>query len=188
MKKVAIFGNTGGGKSTLAKTLAEITGLPLVVIDKIMYLPGGKQIPHEKYLSTHSALINEDEWLVDGFGCMPSAWQRFAAADTLIYIDLPLITHFAWVTKRFVKCVFVNPEGWPDRSPKIRSTINSYRVLWLCHSKLTPRYRQFVSESASKKQVIHLKSTSDIKEFINTVRSAQQSAQHKCDGTARSQK
>jgi adenylate kinase family enzyme len=37
MKKVAVFGNTGGGKSTLSKQLAEITGLPLYVLDKIQY-------------------------------------------------------------------------------------------------------------------------------------------------------
>ncbi|AFY96762.1 hypothetical protein Cha6605_5915 [Chamaesiphon minutus PCC 6605] len=33
MKKVAAFGNTGGGKSTLSKNLAEITGLPLYILD-----------------------------------------------------------------------------------------------------------------------------------------------------------
>ena len=33
MKKVAVFGNAGGGKSTLSKRLAEMTGLPLVVLD-----------------------------------------------------------------------------------------------------------------------------------------------------------
>jgi adenylate kinase family enzyme len=30
MKRVAIFGNAGGGKSTLARELAAITGLPLL--------------------------------------------------------------------------------------------------------------------------------------------------------------
>ena len=35
MKKVAVFGNTGGGKSTLSKRLSEITGLPLYALDKI---------------------------------------------------------------------------------------------------------------------------------------------------------
>jgi adenylate kinase family enzyme len=29
MRKVAVFGNAGGGKSTLARGLAEVTGLPL---------------------------------------------------------------------------------------------------------------------------------------------------------------
>ena len=39
MKRVAVFGNTGGGKSTLAKRLAEITRLPLYPIDKIKFNP-----------------------------------------------------------------------------------------------------------------------------------------------------
>ena len=29
MKRVAVFGNAGGGKSTLARELAAVTGLPL---------------------------------------------------------------------------------------------------------------------------------------------------------------
>jgi len=83
MKKVAIFGNTGGGKSTLAKALTEITDLPLITIDKIMYQPGGQKNPHSEYLGIHADLIKNSEWIVDGFGCVPSAWERFSAADTL---------------------------------------------------------------------------------------------------------
>jgi dephospho-CoA kinase len=41
MQKVAVFGNTGGGKSTLSQQLAEITGLPLHILDKIQFQPGG---------------------------------------------------------------------------------------------------------------------------------------------------
>ena len=35
MKRVAVFGNAGGGKSTLSNRLAEITGLPLIVLDLV---------------------------------------------------------------------------------------------------------------------------------------------------------
>ena len=41
MKRVAVFGNAGGGKSTLAKRLAKMTGLPLHPLDLIQYKPGG---------------------------------------------------------------------------------------------------------------------------------------------------
>ena len=170
MKKVAIFGNTGGGKSTLAKELADITGLPLITIDMLTYKPGGESIPHSEYLIAHSDQLKQVEWIIDGFGCVPSAWERFAAADTLIYVDLPLFNHFVWVTKRFFKGIFVNPVGWPERSPIVRSTITSYRVLWLCHRKLTPRYRQLVSESRHTKNVLHLKSPEAIRVFLTTQR------------------
>ena len=35
-----------------------------------------------------------DEWIIDGFGNVASAWERFAVADTLIYIDLPLWIYY----------------------------------------------------------------------------------------------
>ena len=170
MKKVAVFGNTAAGKSTLSRQLAETTGLPLITLDKVMYLPGGEKIPHEEYLRIHSEVLETEEWVIDGFGCVPSAWERFSKADTLVYIDLPIFTHFLWVTKRFLKGIFVNPEGWPERSPVVKSTITSYRVLWLCHRKLTPRYRKLVLSASDQKLVIHLKSPGSIREFIDSTR------------------
>lgn len=168
MRKVAIFGNTGAGKSTLAKRLADVTGLPLYPLDLIKYRPGGEEVPYDEYLKAHSSLISRDEWIIDGFGCVPSAWERFSVADTLIYIDLPLFTHCMWVTKRLLKGLFANPEGWPKNSPILKGTLNSYRVLWLCHRKLTPKYRQYVAEVMEAKQVFHLKSPKAIREFLDS--------------------
>jgi adenylate kinase family enzyme len=48
MKKVAIFGNAGGGKSTLAKQLSETTSLPLYSVDKVNY-------PATSFHSDHGA-------------------------------------------------------------------------------------------------------------------------------------
>ena len=173
MRRVAVFGNAGVGKSTLARQLASITRLPLHSLDTIKYKPGGGEVPHNEYLQIHSQihskLLRGDEWIIDGFGCVPSAWERFSAADTLIYVDLPLFTHYVWVTKRLVKGLVVTPEGWPENSPMWSSTLNSYRVLRLCHEKLTPKYRQLVAEQATHKRVHHLRSASAIKAFVRAV-------------------
>ena len=113
MRKVAVFGNTGGDK-WLARKLAEVTGLPLYPLDLIQY------------------------------------------------VDLPLFTHFRWVTKRLLGSALHAPEGWPAGSPMIRSTLDSYRVLWLCHRHLTPQYRAPVAEAREHKRVHHLRSPADI--------------------------
>ena len=170
MKRIAVFGNTGGGKSTLARQLAELTGLPLYPLDLIEYRAGGEKLPHEEYLKAHAELLLRDEWIIDGFGCVASAWERFSKADTLVYVDLPLLTHYWWVTKRLIKGLFVKPEGWPENSPLWRSTMNCYRVAWLCHRRLTPRYRQLVAEAASAKCVHHLKSAGEIAAFVEALR------------------
>ena len=97
------------------------------------------------------------------------AWERFAAADTLIYVDLPLWIHYSWVTKRLVKGLFANPKGWPENSPLWSSTLSSYRVIPLCHRNLAPKYRQLVAETAASKRVHHLRSVAQIQSFIEAV-------------------
>ena len=173
MRKVAIFGNAGGGKSTLARKLAEITNLPLYPLDLIKYLPGGEEVSQEEYRDKHRQLLNEEKWIIDGFGDVTTAWERFGEADTLVYIDLPLYRHAWWVTKRLFTGLFITPEGWPANSPILRGSWNSYRVLWLCHRHLTPRYRQLVSsvvsDPASTKRAYHLKSASDIRAMLRVV-------------------
>jgi adenylate kinase family enzyme len=170
MKRVAIFGNAGGGKSTLARELAAITGLPLAVVDELQFRVGGAKVPHEEYVQAHATLVANDEWIIDGFGGIKLAWERFEAADTLIHVDLPLAVHFLWVTKRLIKGLFVTPQGWPENSPIISSSISSYRVLWPCHTHLTPKYRSYLSEVAQRKRVVRLRSRRELKQFIKSMR------------------
>jgi adenylate kinase family enzyme len=169
MKRVAVFGNAGGGKSTLARELSHLTGIPLYPVDKIQYPTAHARLPHHQYLQQHARLLQADSWIIDGFGCRQSAWERFSCADTLVYVDLPLYVHFWWITKRLFNGFCVTPEGWPEGSPMISSTISSYRVLWQCHRYLTPRYRQLVSSAAAAKCVYHLKSAADMHAFLEKV-------------------
>lgn len=169
MKRVAVFGNAGGGKSTLARRLADLTGLPFYPLDLIEFRVGGAKVPHDDYLKAHAELLQRERWIIDGFGCVASAWERFAVADTLIYIDLPRVVHYWRVTKRFVKGLYVTPEGWPENSPMWSSTLDSYRVIGRCHRHLTPRYRQFVADMATSKRVHHLQSPAEMAALLTAV-------------------
>jgi adenylate kinase family enzyme len=103
MKRVAVFGNAGGGKSTLARRLAEITRLPLYVLDKLQFKDGGAAVPQDEYLELHRDLLAQETWIIDGYGDNTTIWERFGAADTLIYVDLSLPIHYWRVTKRLIR-------------------------------------------------------------------------------------
>ena len=169
MKKVAVFGNAGGGKSTLSRQLAQRVDLPLYVLDKIKFKAGGEEVCQQEYLQAHGEILAQEYWLIDGYGCPESLWQRLEEADTLIHVDLPIWLHCIQVTKRFLKGLFANPEGWPTDSPIWKSTLSSYRILGPCHRMLTPRYREFCAESASSKKVVKLRSRREIKAFLASV-------------------
>lgn len=169
MKKVAVFGNAGGGKSTLSRKLSEITSLPLYVLDKIKYEAGGVEVPEEDYKRIHQEIVNSDQWIIDGFGSMDTLWPRFDEADCLVFVDLPIYTHFWWVTKRWITGYVNPPEGWPERSPLLKSSMNSYCALWLCHKRLTPRYREYVKKAQMTKRVYHLQSVEQISQFLESI-------------------
>ncbi|NEQ99257.1 MAG: adenylate kinase [Cyanothece sp. SIO2G6] len=170
MKKVAVFGNAGGGKSTLSQQLAEITGLPLVPLDRMRYKPGGGEVPHAEFKAAHAQLLQQDQWIVDGFGSLDTVWERLDVADTLVYLDMPVLRHYWWITKRLLQGFWVPPAGWPDNSPLLRGSLNAYSIVWLCHTKLTPRYREYVDRAKATKQVYHLRSLQDIKTFYQMVK------------------
>lgn len=174
MRRIAVFGNAGGDKSTLARQLAEITGLPLHVLDILGY-PGGRyrpdekdggRLPEEEYRRLHAEILRRECWIIDGYGGLDSAWERFAAADTLVHVDLPLLAHYWGVTKRLGAGLFRNPPGWPEGSPVWASSMSSYRVVRRCHRQLTPRYRAMVDEAAATKSVHRLTSRRAVADFL----------------------
>ena len=170
MKRVAVFGNAGAGKSTVARRLAEITGLPLCVLDKVQFREGGEPVPYEEYLERHSDLLAQDAWIIDGYGDAATTWERLAAADTLIHVDPRLPVLYWRVTKRLVKGLFADPEGWPKDSPLWSSTMTSYRVIPRCHQDLTPRYRRLGAEMGASKRVAHLRSAREAAAFLDRLR------------------
>ncbi|WP_198161181.1 hypothetical protein [Anabaena sp. CA = ATCC 33047] len=76
MKRVAVFGNAGGGKSTLSKRLAEITDLPLIALDQIQYKPGGEKVPDQEYKTAHAKILQQERWIIDEFGSLDTVWSR----------------------------------------------------------------------------------------------------------------
>ena len=73
------------------------------------------------------------------------------------------------MTKRLIKGLFANPEGWPANSPMWSSSLASYRVIPLCHRNLTPKYRQLVADDSVTKRVHHLRSPAEIRSFLAAV-------------------
>jgi adenylate kinase family enzyme len=139
MKRVAIFGNASGGKSTLARRLAGRTRLPLYGVDVMQFWSGGEAVPHQEYLKMPA----EDEWIIDGYGGIGPAWERFSRADTLVYIDLPLVTHGWRVTKRLIRGL-LGPGGLAGKQSAVEQYLEQLQGTWPCHRRLTPKYRRFV--------------------------------------------
>lgn len=167
MKKVAVFGKPGSGKSTFSKNLALATGIKLHALDSILYKKNGELVDRKTYDETHENILSSEAWIIDGFGPMGSFNRRLEAADTLIYIELPYVVSYWLVTKRLLKGLFVEPEGWPDGSSVIKGTLESYKVLKLCPKFWNNGFMQRLEKISINKSLYLIRSISELNSFID---------------------
>ena len=100
MKRVLILGPGGSGKSTLAARLGEITGLPVIELDKVFWQPGLLPTPRNQRVELQQRLVEEDRWIMDGdLGPHDAVEVRLRAADTIILLDFSLV-RCAWRSLR----------------------------------------------------------------------------------------
>jgi len=166
MKKIAVFGKPGSGKSTLSKNLASATGIQLHPLDSIVYKKNGELAERETYDREHGNILSSDSWIIDGFGPIESFNKRLDVADTLIYIDLPYIDSYWLVTKRLLKGLVVKPEGWPEGSSILKGTLASYRTLKLCPKFWNDDFMKKLEETSTNKSIYVIRSISELNGFV----------------------
>jgi len=100
MKRVVILGRGASGKSTLAIRLGELTGLPVVHLDKIFWQPGLHATPRDHWIALQESLVAEENWIMDGdLGPYDAVEVRLRAADTILLLNFSLAC-CAWRTVR----------------------------------------------------------------------------------------
>jgi adenylate kinase family enzyme len=170
MKKIAVFGKPASGKSTLGKKLASATGIDLHALDSILYKTNGDEINRQAYLDAHESILSSETWIIEGFGpmnSMESFNRRLREADTLIYIELSYFTTYWLVTKRFLKGLFIQPEGWPDGSSLLKGTLQSYKTLKLCPQFWNDAFLQKLEKQSVDKTLHIVRSVSELNSFVN---------------------
>lgn len=88
MKRVIIVGPGASGKSTLAARLGEITGLPVIELDKLFWRPGLAATPHDEWVAIQRQLAAQESWIMDGdLGPYDLIDVRLRAADAVVFLD-----------------------------------------------------------------------------------------------------
>jgi len=84
VRRVAIVGTPGAGKSTLARELGARAGLPVIHLDQHAFLPGWQWKSDEEWDRIAPELLAGERWVMDGAFAMEEAVAR---ADTIVFLD-----------------------------------------------------------------------------------------------------
>lgn len=99
MQKVLIIGCPGAGKSTFARRLQSLTGLPLYYLDRLWHRPDRTHITREEFDRTLAEWLTRPAWIIDG-NYSRTLPGRLEACDTVFLLDYPLDVCLAGVEDR----------------------------------------------------------------------------------------
>ena len=88
MKRVIIIGCPGSGKSTFARKLQLVTGLPLHHLDLIYWKSDRTIVPREEFLEKLHQIMAQEQWIIDG-NYASTMEMRMQVCVTVIFLDYP---------------------------------------------------------------------------------------------------
>lgn len=167
MKRVIIIGCGGAGKSTLARKLGELTGIPVVHLDKLFWKPGWVERTPKEFDPIVQGELEKDAWIMDGnFNrTMP---QRVQRCDTIIYLDFSRVACLLGVLKRVLTTYgTVRPdmgEGCPERID-----FEFLKWVWTYNKNKRERNYKLLNE-ATHAETIVLKNRRSVKRFLKKLK------------------
>lgn len=88
MKKIIVIGCPGSGKSTFAKKLHKICGIPLFHLDMLYWNADKTIVEKSVFLEKLSDVLRKNEWIIDG-NYASTMELRMKECDTVIFLDYP---------------------------------------------------------------------------------------------------
>ena len=167
MKRVAVIGSGGAGKSMFARGLGERTALPVIHLDRLYWKPGWVEPPQDEWQVLHAELIQPERWIIDGnYGSTMEA--RVAAADTVIFLDLPRLECIRGALQRHWRH---RAGGRPDMVAGQRERIDPKFLWWIWRYPDTrrPGVLARLAKLPPTTQVIRVRSRREARDVLDSL-------------------
>ncbi len=129
-RRIAVSGTTGSGKTTLAASLAALTGAPHVELDALYWEPDWTEAPPEIFRARVAAALAGDRWVSDGNYSVVRdiTWAR---AELLLWLDYSIARIFWQLMHRTTRRVVTQQELWAGNRERFRTAFMSKESLFV---------------------------------------------------------
>lgn len=167
MQRVIVIGSGGAGKSTFARRLAGLTGLPLIHLDRLYWRPGWVETPRDEWKRIVRETVKADRWIIDGnYGATMDI--RLAACDTVVLLDLPRIRCIGRALRRRLE---YRGRSRPDMAEGCNEKIDSEYLLWIWRfpQRSLAELERRLATVGDAVRVVRLRSDREIEEYLSGV-------------------
>jgi adenylate kinase family enzyme len=170
MRRVAILATASGcGKTTVGRELARRLDVPFHELDGLHHGPGWTEATPEELRTKVEPLLAGEAWVIDGSYRGKLGELVVAAADTVVWLDLPVYVWLPRLLRRTARRLVRREELWNGNRETLRG------VLWgrdalvpYALRTYRPRRRRYPAE-LSRYHVVRLRTSREVADWLAQV-------------------
>lgn len=163
-----VVGQSGAGKTTVARQLAAQLDAPHVELDRLFHGPGW--VPNPDFVAAVDAATVGERWIVDGnySAVRHLLWSR---ADTVVWLDLARTTTLRRVLLRTGGRVLRRVELWNGNRERWQTVLRAshpIRWTWQTHEAHRAAYEARIADPQwSRLRVVRLRSGAAVQRWLH---------------------
>jgi adenylate kinase family enzyme len=171
MRRVAIIGPGGAGKTTLARELARRLGIEVVELDRLFWRPGWVKASPEECEELQREALSGVSWITDS-GAPRALRSRLEAADTVVFLDLPL-----WLCALRTVLRRRSTRGRPREELPAgctpgrldRALVRYASYVWRYRRELRPQILADLDRLSGERDVVVLRDGREVRRFVDSL-------------------
>lgn len=167
MRKIAIIGSGGSGKTTLATQLGGTLKLPVYHLDAMYWKPNWIETDRDQWIEIQRRLVKKSNWIIDGnYGGTLDI--RLEASDTIIFLDINRYICLFRVVKRTLKHLGKNRT---DMGSGCNEKIDFKFIKWIFSypTKKRPEILEKLSKVENVADVYVFSNKKEIEKFLGSL-------------------
>lgn len=171
MQRLLVVGPVAAGKSRLAETVAQRTGIPRRELDAMRFDDRWRQVPEAQFRMLVEKVAGNPQWIVDGnyASVRDVLWGR---ADTVAWLDYSLPVVLRQLASRTIRRVVSREDLGKGRRESVRRLFGPHSVvLWALrsHGPLRAEYERATELYSSRLNVVRLRSPRETREWLTSI-------------------
>jgi adenylate kinase family enzyme len=169
VRRIAVIGPGGSGKSRLARRLSEATGIPVVELDHLFWRPGWVETPLREWEEIQRRELSAESWIVDGLH-QSTMHLWLDAADTVIFLDIsPLVCIWRVTRRRLDSNGASEPPPGCEPAPFHRALAKFLLYQWEYRSGIRWKILAILERRRRDASIVILRSARETEAFLQSV-------------------
>lgn len=172
--RIVVKGGSGAGKSTLSRQIAARFDLPYVELDALWWHPSWTPARPDEFRRQVGARLDDVRgWVVDGnFGTQLGELVT-GRATLIVWLDLPLATKLARLTRRTARRMFLREELWNGNRESLVNALIGTEALFPWAVRTHVRHRREWPSRFAGRPILRLTSPASVEAWLAQLTRAQ---------------